>query len=128
VENVDARFFRHARRRGPDRDDVQPPDQPHDGQIAGDDDFLDQQRIGIFPGPVVERAPQQAADLVKSALRKAAVIVAQIRSEETADRVSIAGIELPRPTRQGISDRRRGGGRRLRARLSEEKRQNNRRR
>jgi len=54
--------------------------------------------------------------------------VAQIGSEKAADRAGIAGIELLCPGHQGVSDRRLGGSRRLRARLPEEERQNKRRR
>ncbi len=126
AENVDAELFRDARLRAADRCNFQLPDQPHDGQILGYDDFLDLQRIGIIFGSVVQGTPQEPADVVKSALGKTAVIVAQIGSEKAADRAGVAGIELLCPGHQGVSDRRLGGSRRLRARLPEEERQNKR--
>ena len=51
-----------------------------------------------------ERLAQELADIVKAALRKSLVIVAQIGREQIADLAQVASIEVRGPFQQGRAD------------------------
>src|SRR5262245_30424744 len=105
AEDVHAGLLRDRPGRRAGRLHLERPDQPHDGEIAGYQDLLDVERIGIAPGLVAERTLQQLADVVEAALGMAAIVVAQVAGEQSADLRRIAGVERARPFAQHVADR-----------------------
>src|ERR1700722_12545063 len=79
--------------------DSQRPGQSDSGEIGRHDRFFDSQRIAITPRLVGQRAVQAVANLLVIALRESSVIVAEVGSEETANLLYIAGVEILGPFR-----------------------------